>query len=234
MEVRPLTDRVWCLHTPIVQAYAVRQGHGFNLIDTSTAGSEDAILEALAGIAGVSAGEVTIRDIVLTHGHDDHAGSAAALVEQTGARVLASAVEAPFIQGEEELPPPQLLDWEVALLEQVAPNVPKAPPVRVDVELGDGMTLGWDRPASVLAAPGHTPGSIALLFEQDKLLIAGDAIASHEGQPMLGVFNSDPPVAAQSFRRLAELDVEIACFGHGDALRADARSKLASVATQMG
>jgi glyoxylase-like metal-dependent hydrolase (beta-lactamase superfamily II) len=226
MNVDQLADWLWCLRTPIVQCYAIRQGDGFNLIDTSTVGNEDAIIDALGGTA--------IHEIVLTHGHDDHIGSAAKLVERTGARVLAPAGEVAFIQGAQEMPPPQLLEWEKPIYEQVTPNVPKAPPVNVDVELSEGDTLPWERPALVVAAPGHTPASVALLFADEKVLVAGDAIASHEGQPMLGVFNADPSLAAQSFHRLAELDVEIACFGHGDPVRSGARSKLAAALQVMG
>ena len=72
------------------------------------------------------------------------------------------------------------------------PLVPHAPPVRVDTRLSDGDELPWDQPAHVIAAPGHTRGSIAVLFSEARVLIAGDAIASHEDQPILGVFNSDP------------------------------------------
>lgn len=35
---------------------------------------------------------------------------------------------------------------------------------------------------------------------------------------MLGVFNSDPAAAERAMLRQAELDVDIACFGHGDPL----------------
>jgi hypothetical protein len=37
-----------CLRTPIVQAYAIREREGFNLVDTTTAGKEDEILAALS------------------------------------------------------------------------------------------------------------------------------------------------------------------------------------------
>ncbi|MGB8877655.1 MAG: MBL fold metallo-hydrolase [Solirubrobacteraceae bacterium] len=109
----------------------------------------------------------------------------------------------------------------------------RAPPVRVDVRLHEGDPLPWDQPAKVLAAPGHTPGSIAVLFTEARVLVAGDAIASHESQPILGVFNSGPAEAIASFRNLAALDVEIACFGRGAPVLGDARAQLEQVAARL-
>ncbi|MER7078769.1 hypothetical protein SAMN02982929_05937 [Saccharopolyspora kobensis] len=40
------------------------------------------------------------------------------------------------------------------------------------------------------------------------------------------MFNVDRAKTIESFRRLAELDIEIACFGHGDPLVGDADAKL--------
>jgi len=50
---------------------------------------------------------------------------------------------------------------------------------------------------------------------------------------MLGVFNSDPDQARQSFRALAELDIDVACFGHGEPLLDNARERLAGVAARL-
>jgi hypothetical protein len=50
MELDRINDWLWCLRTRIVQAYAVRERDGFNLIDTSTAGQDGAILGLLATI----------------------------------------------------------------------------------------------------------------------------------------------------------------------------------------
>jgi hypothetical protein len=69
MRLEPLTDWLWCLRTPIVQAYAVRQRDGFNLIDTTTAGNDMTILHALAGIDGCAADDVRVYEMLLTHGH---------------------------------------------------------------------------------------------------------------------------------------------------------------------
>ena len=47
LEIFEITSWLWGLRTPLVQAYAVRNGDGFNLIDTGIAGGEDAILSSL-------------------------------------------------------------------------------------------------------------------------------------------------------------------------------------------
>ncbi|HEX5194125.1 MAG TPA: MBL fold metallo-hydrolase [Solirubrobacteraceae bacterium] len=239
MRLEQLTGWLWSLRTDLVQAYAVWEGDGFCLIDTSTAGNETIILELLGGIVGCGPEEVTIHEIFLTHGHIDHTGSAAALVDRTGARVIAPIGDAPVIRAERSAPPPRLADWEKPLFDQAMPGVPLeqrlAPAAAVipDRLVEDGDTLDWKHSARLLGVPGHTPGSTAAWFERERVLVAGDAIASHEGRPILGVFNTDPPGARDSFRRLARLNAEVACFGHGDAVRSDAGARLAEVAQAM-
>jgi hypothetical protein len=49
---------------------------------------------------------------------------------------------------------------------------------------------------------------------------------------MLGVFNADPPQAAAFFQRLADLDVEVVCFGHGEPLTERATAQLPAAATR--
>ena len=230
MELDQINDWLWCLRTPIVQAYAVRERDGFIVIDTSTAAEDSAILEVL-GTVERHAGRVRIYEILLTHGHDDHIGSAAALAERTGARVIAARDEAPTISRDRPPPPPVLLDWERALFEAVTPNVPPAAPVRPDQLVDDGHRLGWEREATIIATPGHTPGHISVLFERERVLVAGDALASHDGRPMVGVFNADPAAATATARQLATLDIDTACFGHGEPLRHDAAVRLIEAIT---
>ena len=105
MELDQVAGWLWCLRTPIVQAYAVRERDGFNLIDTSTAGQDDAILAALAGIDGRPVDRVRVYEVLLTHGHDDRQGSAAALAARTGARVIAPRDDAPVITRDRPGPP---------------------------------------------------------------------------------------------------------------------------------
>ena len=78
----------------------------------------------------------------------------------------------------------------------------------------------------MLHVPGHTAGSIALLVPAKRLLLAGDAAANTFGlgppSGPFGLFNEDQAQARASFRKLAELDFEVACFGHGRPLDREA------------
>jgi glyoxylase-like metal-dependent hydrolase (beta-lactamase superfamily II) len=162
VEVERLAGWLWCLRTPIVQVYAVREGDGFNLVDTATAGSEAAILAALAEIDERPVDDVRVHEVLLTHGHDDHTGSAAAIVARPAARVVAPRDEASVITGEQALPPPQLADWEKPIFDQVTPNVPQAPPVVPDRLVDPGDRLGWEHDAVIVAAPGAASGVAGL------------------------------------------------------------------------
>jgi glyoxylase-like metal-dependent hydrolase (beta-lactamase superfamily II) len=218
------------LRFPIGHAYLLEHAGGLALIDTSVPGSAPRIAAAIRDIGRDPA---DVRHLVLTHFHGDHAGAAAAVAAWGDVQVLAHHADAPFLRGDAPGPAPELTDWERPIFDQVTAQLPAAPvaPVRVDRELGDGDDLGFGDGALLVAAPGHTPGSAAVYLPGPRVLIAGDTIACRsDGEPMLGVFNADPAQAAASFRRLAALDSEIACFGHGEPITQDAAARLRAAA----
>lgn len=228
-----LTDWLWCLRTPAVQAYAMRDGDGIVLFDTCLPGHEHAILAALAQVTGDSVGDLRVREIVLTHCHIDHAGSAAALAAITGAPVRGPAADADVIEGRAGPSPPRLLEWERGLFARIPDPFATAPPVALHATLEEGEGP-WDRPARVLAAPGHTAGSTAIHFPRERVLVAGDALASIAGEPMPGTFNVDPEAAMATVRRLAALDPELACWGHGEPVTHGAGARLRRIAPACG
>ena len=65
------------------------------------------------------------------------------------------------------------------------------------------------------------------------VLLTGDNVASLGGTPILGPFNVARQEAIESFRRLAAMDVEIACFGHGDPILGDAQGELLNAADRL-
>jgi len=228
LDVVPITATIAMLRFEVVNAYLVDIGSAFAVVDTGPAGSEHAILSALAQIGGTR----ELRQIVLTHSHKDHAGSARALVDATGAIVLAGAVDAPVIAGTREEQAPVITPEEQPFYDRIAPTIPLAAPVAVDRLLRAGDDLGWNRPTEVVEVPGHTPGSIAIYFPGDGVLITGDNVAALGGRAILGPFNVVREDAIESFRRLAAMDVEIACFGHGDPIVGGAGAALRKAASR--
>jgi glyoxylase-like metal-dependent hydrolase (beta-lactamase superfamily II) len=147
--------------------------------------------------------------------------------------VLAGAGDAAVIRGDAEMAPPVFEDWEVPIHQRVSANLPEtAPPVPVDRELAEGDVLDFGGGAEILAIPGHTEGSIAIHLPRHGVLFTGDTIAN-VGTLMLGAFNQNRAQTVASFRRLAALDVETACFGHGEPITSGAGDRIREVAATL-
>jgi len=209
-----------CLHLlrfAVGQAYLSYGGEELTLIDAGPVGSGASIAEAITSL-GRDPGAV--RRIVLTHFHEDHMGGAAEFAALGGAEVLAHRLDTPVVRGEVPGPPPVFEDWERPIHAEAARHLPPGDVQypRLVTELEDGDVLDFGGGARVVHAPGHTDGSIAFHLPEHGVLFTGDAVAASpvDGEVMLGVFNLDRARAVASFRRLAALDPDVACLGHGD------------------
>lgn len=227
MDVIDLRSDLRMLISPPGQAYLLRHGGGVLLVDTGRVGDGEAIAAALRDW-GLDREALT--EVVLTHWHADHTGAAAEIGRWPGVQVLAHRADAPVIRGDREGDQPVFTDAEYALHSQVADDLPEAPPARVDRELDDGEFLPGLN-AWVIATPGHTSGSIAVHMPEAGVLFTGDIAAEHDGQVILGPFNSDRDQARRSFRRLAGLEAEVVCFGHGKPLTGTATTTLEAATT---
>ncbi|MER6983329.1 MBL fold metallo-hydrolase [Streptomyces carpinensis] len=217
MDVVEILPRLHLLRFPVGQAYLWRDGDELTLVDAGAKGAGAPIAEAIRSLGRDPA---DVRRIVLTHFHEDHAGGAGEVAGTTGAAVLAHRLDAPFVRGELPGPSPVFEDWERPIHAEAAKHLPRGEPVRPRevTEVTDGDVLDFGGGARVVHAPGHTHGSIALHLPRHGVLFTGDAVAASpvDGAVVLGVFNLDRALAIASFRRLATLDVDVACFGHGD------------------
>jgi len=203
---------------------------GATLVDTGLPGQRDLIAAALAE-AGAGLGD--LRRIVLTHQDVDHVGSLPDLVEATGARVLASDVEVPYIVGTEK-PRFDRPDF-VEAFPAIATLLARLKPLRVDEPLADGARLDLAGGVRAVATPGHTVGHMCLYLERSRTIIAGDALTAEAGrlQGPSPTATADMATASRSVRKLAELDVAaIACY-HGGAVTEDAGGQLRRVADEL-
>jgi glyoxylase-like metal-dependent hydrolase (beta-lactamase superfamily II) len=197
------------------RAYLYQEADKLTLIDCGFPGRTNDIIGAIEGL-GRRVGDV--RQIILTHWHIDHAGCLADLVSQTDAEVVAHRIDAPIVRGEREGPPPK--NVMAKLIDRVGP---KLTPARVDRDVEDGDQIDLGGGATVVHAPGHTAGSIAIHLPGRKLLFTGDALANALGvRGSVGFFTEDGEQAKQSARKLATLDFDVACFGHGPPLDKEA------------
>lgn len=218
MEVAPgvhSIERVRMAHAFLVE------GEGFTLIDTGMRGSGDSVMTALAGLGRRLS---DLRHIVITHHHFDHTGSLARLAEMSKAAVSVHAADAPYVRGDLPRPPlvrPGFSSWFIRPFMGLLPTKPE--PCRVDVELQDGDEIEAAGGLKAIHAPGHTPGHIALLMPSKRILFAGDAVLNVLGlRPPLAAFTEDMARAKETIRKMAALDFDIACFGHGGVMRKDA------------
>lgn len=204
------------------RAYLYQEADRLTLIDTGYAGRSGDIFTA---IEALGRRVQDVRRTILTHWHIDHAGSVAALIERSErAEVIAHAFDAPIVRGERPGPDPQGF-WRF-----LGPGVrrlgPAFRPARVDREAQDGDEIDLDGGARIVHVPGHTAGSIAIYVPGRRLLFTGDAIANTLGlRKPIGFFTEDHDAAPASIRKLAQLDFEVACFGHGRPLDKDASAK---------
>lgn len=215
MEIVPLRRELHLIKPVFGQAYLWQDGSQLTLVDTGIPGSET---ELAAAFAELGFRRTDLRRIVLTHGHEDHAGSAAALHEWTDVEVLAHRADAPVIRGRRRRAEPVLTAAERHLYQQVTADMPDLPSCPVDTELGDGDTIDVGGGAEVIGTPGHTDGGIAVLIPGHGVLFTGDLVANGSSGLMLGPFNTDRAQARDSLRRLTRVPAETVCFGHGDPL----------------
>jgi glyoxylase-like metal-dependent hydrolase (beta-lactamase superfamily II) len=172
------------------------------LVDAGTPAARKRILRELEGTA--------VATHVVTHAHPDHFGSSHAVCEALGVPLWTGALDAEAIETATPVPS----DTKVARF-LAKGKMPPAHPVARRLREGDEVA-GF----TVLDAPGHSPGHIALWREADRVLIAGDVFFNlpRLGAPP-GFLTVDPERNRASMRRLAALEPALALFGHGPPLR---------------
>jgi glyoxylase-like metal-dependent hydrolase (beta-lactamase superfamily II) len=159
-------------------------------------GADSAIILGLMAKRGLKAGIV-----VLTHCHFDHISALGDILAKFPVPVVMHAEDTAFaFSALNAMPPYRQTKRPVSLV--------------TDKKDGDTITCGG-LTAKIIHTPGHTPGGWCLLFEKDKVLVAGDTLfAGSVGRTDLP--GGSPDEMEASLKKLTALfdDTQVIC-GHG-------------------
>jgi glyoxylase-like metal-dependent hydrolase (beta-lactamase superfamily II) len=211
----------------IVNFYLIEEGGKLVLVDAGAPGDWDLLVKTLASL-GRGLGD--LEAVLLTHAHSDHIGVAERARTSAQATVWVHQADAALAKGEK----PGRNDGRATsyllraafyrtLFSLARRGATRIVPVKEVSTFADGETLDLPGRPRVVHAPGHTPGSAAVLLERQRVLLTGDALATWNpltGRPgpqvMPSGLNRDTPQAIRSLDVLDGLPAEVLLPGHGE------------------
>jgi len=146
---------------------------------------------------------VTVKYILLTHGHFDHVGAVKDIVKRTGARV---AVGEPDVE---------LLHDPTLVMNRVQAQFSEKYHIEPDMVLYDGDVIKLDElELHIIATPGHTKGGVSILVN-DKLFTGDTLFAGTCGR--VDLYGGSEQEMTDSLRKLGALPGDYEVYpGHGD------------------
>jgi glyoxylase-like metal-dependent hydrolase (beta-lactamase superfamily II) len=215
-----------------VHAFLLDDGEkGLTLVDTLF--STDAHI-ILAQVESIGKQIRDIQHIILTHAHRSHLGGLARLKELSGAVVYAHEWEADIISGDRGPQPVSFRPYRpyraYPLQVGLNLNIARHVPLKVDQYVHQGDRIG---PLQVIFAPGHSPGHLAFYWEDKRLLITGDAVCTWPSFTLgWKGFTLNPKQFRQSLFRLAELEADALCVGHGEPIQSGGAARFKAALDQ--
>ena len=142
-----------------------------------------------------------IENLFLTHSHPDHFEAVETFLDMDNVNIIMSKEETDFMD-------------EVGIAFYPAFGL-KTPEYRIDQFVGDGTVEIGGVTFEAFISPGHSPGSLCLLWPEKKVLISGDVIFN------MNVGRSDFPggdsaLLKESIETISKLDVDYLLPGHMD------------------
>lgn len=159
-----------------------------------------------------------VRAHALTHAHPDHQGSSARVCDALDVPLWCHEAERDTAETGNTLEP-MPRNWTNRLFRRFMAG----PGHQVERTLAEGDCVGG---FEVVETPGNAPGHISLWRERDGTVILGDVLANIDlltgryGLTTLPArFTDDPAESVRSARKVADLEPDVVCFGHGPPLR---------------
>jgi len=210
-----------------VNCYLVRDGSSLTLIDSGLPRHWAGIAAACRSL-GLDVS--SIRTVLLTHVHSDHAGTAEQVRSSGHATVQLHAADAELVDGRTRRRNERgvlAYLWRPAeiatLLELAVGGGLRMPAITDYLTVGDGEILEVPGRPTVVHLPGHTKGSLGFVLADRGVCFSGDALVTwnlltgRRGPQLLaGGFMEDSRAGIESLSRLAMLNTHVLLPGHGE------------------
>lgn len=223
MAVKRVINGVHMIPMGIANAFLIDANDGLTLIDAGYPGKEAAVFGAIRAL-GRSPDQ--LKNLIFTHGHPDHIGSAAAIVRESGARTYMHPLDIPVAESGGPFRPltPRPGPLGIVLCKLTYHPDKRVDPVAINQLLTDGEVLAIAGGIEVVHAPGHCAGQVALLWRPGRMLFAGDVATNVMGLgDPVGFESLEEGRASQ--RKLASLSFDTAGFGHGKPISRNASTR---------
>ncbi len=178
--------------------YLIKIGAAAALIDAGGGAATDKLL---ANIRDCGVNPEDLVYLFLTHCHYDHTGGAAALQKLLPLKIVAHALDAPYLEkGDNEV---TAASWYGAGIDPVVIDL-KWPGASQTFSLGDRPLVGYH-------TPGHSPGSAVYVMESAGLKVLFGQDVHGPLHPSLLSNRTD---YRRSLHLLLDLEADILCEGH--------------------
>lgn len=143
IEPAKVFDNLYFVGSKIHSSWALTSSEGIILIDTLwTYNSEE---EIVGGLKKLGLDPAKVKYVIISHAHPDHVGGAKLMQDRFGSRIVMGGP-----------------DWDS--IERSVNGYPLGKPKReIVADDGQKITLG-DTSVTLIATPGHTPGTLSMIF----------------------------------------------------------------------
>ena len=210
MEHAPASVKIHEIGNYFLRQYLLETPLGWIALDSGYAGGFTAYKKRLHKLTPLS----DIQFVLLTHAHNDHTGFLGELLQESGAKLVASQASLPRLaSGENAMPEGTgfTTRFGVALSAMMrSSSFPPVLPREGDFVLAseqDQPFLALGLPIRVVFLPGHTAESIGLYLEETQELLCGDAAGNAVIAPARqAILIEDVPAFAQSWDKVIALN----------------------------